>query len=203
MLEHPRSWDEDGQKARQPFDFVVAGLRALEVPAEALEPNAVTSRRPGRAAMATPQDGAPEMTMMATDEAGTEDVAVEMSAGGADAATATVLAVPTADGRVPIRANPLSVGALQRLGQPLWRPPSPAGWDEELSVWITAAQLTQRIDWARALVARFGGDRDPRRFVAAALGDIARDDTIQVVSQAPSRQAGLVLALASPEFNRR
>ncbi|MCD2184578.1 DUF1800 domain-containing protein [Rhizobium sp. GN54] len=201
MLEHPRSWDEDGQKARQPFDFVVAGLRALDVPAEALEPIAVTPRRPGRAAMATPQDGAAEMSMMATDEAGTGDAVVEMASG--DGATATVLARPTADGRVPIRANPLSVGALQRLGQPLWRPPSPAGWDEELSAWITAAQLTQRIDWARALVARFGGDRDPRRFVAAALGDIARDDTIQVVSQAPSREAGLVLTLASPEFNRR
>ncbi|MBB3977788.1 uncharacterized protein (DUF1800 family) [Rhizobium azooxidifex] len=203
MLEHPRSWEQDGQKARQPFDFVVAGLRALDVPAEALAPPAVTPRRPERAAMAMPQDGTPEMSMMAADEAGTEDAAVEMSAGGANAATVTVLAAPTADGRVPIRANPLSVGALQRLGQPLWRPPSPAGWDEELSVWITAAQLTQRIDWARDLVARFGDDRDPRRFVKAVLGDAARDDTIQVVSQASSREAGLVLTLASPEFNRR
>ncbi len=239
MLEHPLSWAQDGQKARQPFDFVVAGLRALDVPADALAPAAVLPKKAAGSAMATPQDGTPAMAperdpgqsaeqaadqspgqapdpapdlgpdpapdpaITAAGASGAEGPAVESTGGGDNAASPAVLAAPTADGRAPIRANPLSVGALQRLGQPLWRPPSPAGWDEELSAWITAAQLTQRIDWLHALVARFGGDRDPRLFVQAVLGDAARDDTIQVVSQAPSRQAGLVLALASPEFNRR
>lgn len=207
MLEHPRSWAQDGQKARQPFDFVVAALRALDVPGEALGPSAVLPKKAGGAAMATLQEGtssqATDQAMMAAGPPGADERAVERTVGGDDAASSTVLAAPTADGRAPIRANPLSVGALQRLGQPLWRPPSPAGWDEELSAWITAAQLTQRIEWLQALVARFGGDRDPRRFVQTVLGDAARDDTIKVVSQAPSRRAGLVLALASPEFNRR
>ena len=35
------------------------------------------------------------------------------------------------------------------------------------------------------------------------LRDAARDDTLAVVAQAPSREAGLSLLLASPEFNRR
>jgi len=36
LLEHPASWQIPGQKARQPFDFVVAAIRALGVPAQRL-----------------------------------------------------------------------------------------------------------------------------------------------------------------------
>lgn len=34
LLEHPAAWRKPGEKARQPFDFVVASLRALDVPAK-------------------------------------------------------------------------------------------------------------------------------------------------------------------------
>ncbi len=34
LLEHPSAWKNPGEKARQPFDFVVASLRALNVPAQ-------------------------------------------------------------------------------------------------------------------------------------------------------------------------
>jgi uncharacterized protein (DUF1800 family) len=116
---------------------------------------------------------------------------------------AEAIAAPTEDGRNPFRSNLFSAGAVQALGQPLWRPPNPAGWDGSLPAWITASQLTQRIGWSRRLVARFGGDRDPRALLETVLADLARDDTIQVVTRAPSRAAGLALVLASPEFNRR
>jgi len=36
LLEHPASWQVFGQKARQPFDFVIAAIRALGVPAQRL-----------------------------------------------------------------------------------------------------------------------------------------------------------------------
>nr|WP_233426697.1 DUF1800 family protein [Rhizobium mongolense] len=29
MLDHPAAWRDEGAKARQPFDYIVAGLRAL------------------------------------------------------------------------------------------------------------------------------------------------------------------------------
>ncbi|HUH48779.1 MAG TPA: DUF1800 domain-containing protein [Mycoplana sp.] len=188
MLEHPRSWEQDGQKARQPFDFVVAGLRALDVPADALEP------------LPAPVDKA-----AATDGAMAEPMGQPLAAASVVTSTAEtgLVDAPTEDGKVPIRANPLTVGALQNLGQPLWRPPSPAGWDEGISTWITASQLTQRIAWIRRLVKRFGGSADPRTLLQAVLADAARDDTIQVVAGAPSRDAGLSFVLASPEFNRR
>ncbi|PTM95213.1 DUF1800 domain-containing protein [Mycoplana dimorpha] len=220
MLEHPRSWEQAGQKARQPLDFVVASLRALDVPTEALAPLPANSA--GAPAMETDPAQMAETPPGEADRAGeiappitagsgsgmadpqTVPGAVNMAAppmtvaGGAGAVMA-----PTEDGRVPIRANPFSVAALQALGQPLWRPPSPAGWDEGLSAWITASQLTQRIGWSHRLVARFGGDQDPRALLGTVLADAARDDTIEVVTRAPSRQAGLALLLGSPEFNRR
>lgn len=199
MLEHPRSWEEEGQKARQPFDFVVAGLRALDVPAEALGPLPPAG---------SPAAGAAAASGMAPPSPAVADGADAMRNELADPPVIDVgeiagVAEPTADGRVPLRPNPLTVGALQRLGQPMWRPPSPAGWDESMAGWITASQLTERIAWAGRLAARFGGDSDPRQVLETVLADAARDDTIKVVSRAPSRQAGLVLMLASPEFNRR
>lgn len=246
MLEHPRSWEQEGQKARQPFDFVVAGLRALEVPTEALaplpapvaatlgansapampadpapvmaaDPAQVARAPPGEAArageMASPMTAAGGGSGVAVAHTGDGTVGMVVSptgskSGGMAAPTMTVsgagmVMAPTEDGRLPIRPNPFSVAALQVLGQPLWRPPSPAGWDEGLPAWITASQLTQRIGWSRRLVSRFGGDRDPRALLRTVLADVARDDTIEVVTRAPSRQAGLALLLGSPEFNRR
>jgi uncharacterized protein (DUF1800 family) len=170
MLEHPRSFEEEGQKARQPFDFVVASLRALDAPADAL--------RPG---------GAKESTWRtASDVMALEDVMMI-----------------TANGRPALASNAFSVAPIERLGQVIWSPPSPAGWAEDISAWITASQLTERIAWVRRLVARYGGDTDPRAFLEATMADAARADTIEIVSRAPSREAAMAMVLASPEFNRR
>jgi uncharacterized protein (DUF1800 family) len=100
-------------------------------------------------------------------------------------------------------ARALGQGALRRMGQPIWLPPSPAGFEESFLAWITASQLAERLGWARRATAQFGQGLDPREFLKATLGDAARDDTIRVVSQAPNKTTGLMLALASPEFNRR
>jgi uncharacterized protein (DUF1800 family) len=100
-------------------------------------------------------------------------------------------------------ARALGQGALRRMGQPTWLPPSPAGFEESFSAWITASQLAERLGWARRATAQFGQGLDPRDFLKATLGDAARDDTIRIVSQAPNKTTGLMLALASPEFNRR
>ncbi len=171
MLDHPRSWQEEGRKARQPFDFVVAALRALDVPAAALAPGDGAKKGGGRPA--------------------------------ADVAALADVMMMTAEGKPALTANPLSVGIIGRLGQPIWSAPSPAGWDEGLSAWITASQVTERIAWARRLVARFGGDADPRAFLEATMADAARADTIETVARAPNRAVGLAMVLASPEFNRR
>lgn len=170
MLEHPLSWQEEGRKARQPFDFVVAGLRALNVPADALEPRI-------------------------NKKAGWRSVW--------DAVELADVSMMTAKGNAALGANPMSVGAIIQLGQPIWQAPSPAGWEEGLSTWITASQVTERIAWARRLVTRFGGNVDPRAFLEATMADAARADTIETVSRAPNRAVAMAMVLASPEFNRR
>lgn len=170
MLEHPLSWQEEGRKARQPFDFVVAGLRALNAPADALEPRI-------------------------NKKAGWRSVW--------DAVELADVSMMTAKGNAALGANPMSVGAIIQLGQPIWQAPSPAGWEEGLSTWITASQVTERIAWARRLVTRFGGNVDPRAFLEATMADAARADTIETVSRAPNRAVAMAMVLASPEFNRR
>jgi uncharacterized protein (DUF1800 family) len=97
----------------------------------------------------------------------------------------------------------LAVATLADLGQPLWQASNAAGFEDNSAHWGGPGQLAQRIAFARRLVARGGRDRDPRLFLQATLGDVARADTMTVVAQAPNRDAGLLATLVSPEFNRR
>ncbi|WP_075292644.1 DUF1800 domain-containing protein [Pararhizobium arenae] len=164
MLAHPAAWRNEGTKARQPFDFMIAGLRAL--------------------------DGNGDVERFFLSMTGPSTFSFE----GEDGAVR----------RSRYRAGRmLGSLALKRMGQPLWQPPSPAGFEEGFSAWVTGGQLAERLSWARTAVARFGTDRDPREFLKATLADAARDDTIRVVSQAPDQATGMMLVLASPEFNRR
>lgn len=101
---------------------------------------------------------------------------------------------------VPAR---IGVNVLRRMGQQIWTPPSPAGFEDDSASWMNANQLTERIGWARRLASNLGKDRDPREFAKAILSDAARDETIKIVGQAPSKAVGITLVLASPEFNRR
>lgn len=176
MLHHPRSWEEEGRKAKSPLDYIVSGLRALSAQKDDLR-----------------QLGLPPKA--AARPAGMADDAMQMEA-GADAA-------PFNPAALRLRVNPLTVLAAARLGQPLWRPPSPAGFDDVFSTWIAGGPLADRISWARLAAAKLGGDRDPRAFLNDMLRDAARQDTIDIVSKAPNRRMGIALALASPEFNRR
>lgn len=193
MLDHPAAWADEGAKARQPFDFIVTGLRALNSGAGAGDVAAFMQ--------AFQQDDADNDEMMAMPR--------KDAAPAADG-QAMMQAPPSPEDEARIKrrkafqmARALGQGALRRMGQPTWLPPSPAGFEENFSAWITASQLSERLSWARRASAQFGKDVDPREFLKATLADAARDETIRVVSQAPNRVSGLTLVLASPEFNRR
>jgi len=182
MLDHPAAWRDEGAKARQPFDFVVAGLRALNA-GGFMEAN---------------QDGDDDADPMMA--APTEDSGNGMNTMAPSG--------PAEKDKLKRRkslqtARALGQGALRRMGQPTWLPPSPAGFEDSFEAWITASQLAERLAWARRAAAQFGKDEDPREFLRATLADAARDETIRVVSQAPNKISGLTLVLASPEFNRR
>ncbi|MEM7746149.1 MAG: DUF1800 domain-containing protein [Pseudomonadota bacterium] len=96
------------------------------------------------------------------------------------------------------------VQAVRRLGQPMLRPPSPAGWPEEGSAWITPQGLAQRVSYAKRaaeLIAQRGAD--PRSFAETTLADALGGETAFAVSAAPEQWQGIALVIASPEFNRR
>lgn len=193
MLRHPAAWADPGRKARQPYDYVVTGLRAAGLPESAFaqperraadnvdtdgEPMAITPE------MAERRKKRAEKGMMAGDRSEIRDLQRERE-------------------KLRPLANPLTVGAIKKLGQPIWQPASPEGTEEEFGAWITSSQLTGRIEWAQRVSAEAGNLSEPLELARTVLRDAARDDTLKVVSQAPSRQAGLALLLASPEFNRR
>ncbi|ACS56746.1 MULTISPECIES: DUF1800 domain-containing protein [Rhizobium] len=184
MLDHPAAWRDEGAKARQPFDYVVTGLRALN---------------------AGPVNGVVG-SFLAANQQGTDEG--DMAANTPGMAGSPVTTDPAGEAREKRlkafqTARALGQGALRRMGQPTWLPPSPAGFEEGFSAWITGSQLAERLAWARRAAAQFGRDEDPREFLKSTLADAARDETIRVVSQAPNKISGLTLVLASPEFNRR
>ncbi|MGO7543067.1 DUF1800 family protein [Rhizobium ruizarguesonis] len=184
MLDHPAAWRDEGAKARQPFDYVVTGLRALN---------------------AGPVNGVVG-SFLAANQQGTDEG--DMAANTPGMAGSPVPTDPAGEAREKRlkafqTARALGQGALRRMGQPIWLPPSPAGFEEGFSAWVTGSQLAERLAWARRAAAQFGRDEDPREFLKSTLADAARDETIRVVSQAPNKISGLTLVLASPEFNRR
>ncbi|MFS8110268.1 DUF1800 domain-containing protein [Rhizobium jaguaris] len=191
MLDHPAAWTSEGTKARQPFDFIVAGLRALDLPKNAAAGAIVDPLADdvdGAQAMASDSPSTPGNNSATPDNAPDPQEAKRRQA-----AIDATFYVPRG----------LGIYALQRMGQPVWRPPSPAGFPEGFDAWINAGELSERISWARRAISRYGKQNDPRQFLKETLADAARDDTIRVVAQAPNKMTGLTLVLASPEFNRR
>jgi uncharacterized protein (DUF1800 family) len=89
------------------------------------------------------------------------------------------------------------------LGQPLWRPPAPAGWPDGDGAWVTPSSLRERLRVAEAAARRVGGNTDPRGEAEDILGDAMGAATRQAVSRAEAREQGLELLIMSPEFQRR
>ncbi|WFU12620.1 DUF1800 domain-containing protein (plasmid) [Rhizobium sp. CB3090] len=193
MLDHPAAWTNEGSKARQPFDFVVAGLRALALPGNAAASAVVDPLADDEGAGQAMADGNPPLPGSSSAPPDKTVSPDPQEARRRQAAIDATFYVPRG----------LGVYALKRMGQPVWRPPSPAGFPEGFDAWINAGELSERISWARRAIGRYGKLDDPRQFLKETLADAARDDTIGVVSQAPNKMMGLTLVLASPEFNRR
>ena len=93
---------------------------------------------------------------------------------------------------------------LAQLGQPVWRPGSPAGYDDIAPSWAGPDALMRRVELAQRLAARarqhLRRARARRRSCCpAALSDA----TAQAIARAESPAQGLALLLVAPEFLRR
>ena len=90
-----------------------------------------------------------------------------------------------------------------QLGQPVWRPGSPAGYDDKVATWAGSAALMQRVELASRIAARIGDRADARQLAPLVLADALTPDTAQAIARADSPGQGLAMLFASPAFLRR
>ena len=94
-------------------------------------------------------------------------------------------------------------GLLNQLGQPVWRPGSPAGYDDIAASWAGPDALMRRVEAAERIASQIRGDVDPRARAAQLFPGALSDATAQAISRAESPAQGLALMLVSPEMLRR
>lgn len=92
---------------------------------------------------------------------------------------------------------------LNQFGQPVWRPDSPAGFDDVAAAWAGPDALVRRVEAAQRLAQRAGPAADARTLAPRLLGTFLTPATATAISRAESPGTGLALMLVAPEFLRR
>jgi uncharacterized protein (DUF1800 family) len=93
--------------------------------------------------------------------------------------------------------------ALAQLGQPVWRPGSPAGYDDIAESWAAPDALMRRVEFAQRLAARAGSTIDARALGPQLVPGGLSETSTRVIGRAESGATALALLLASPELLRR
>ena len=91
---------------------------------------------------------------------------------------------------------------LRELGQEVWTPGSPAGWDDRDSSWTGANSLMRKVEAAERF-ARRARLEDVRELSEAALPGSLSPTTQRIIAGAESNEMGFALLMASPEMMRR
>ena len=92
---------------------------------------------------------------------------------------------------------------LTQLGQQVWRPGSPAGYDDIAASWAAPDALVRRVEIAQRFAARVGDRIDPRSLGQKLMAGSLSERTELAVSRAESASTALALLLVSPDFQRR
>lgn len=95
-----------------------------------------------------------------------------------------------------------AAGLMNQLGQPVWRPGSPAGYGDTAAAWAAPDALLRRVEAAQRFGAQAGARVDARVLAPRVLPDMA-EGTRQAIARADSPATALALLLASPDFLRR
>jgi len=106
--------------------------------------------------------------------------------------------------KVPAFGERQNIAAIfTQLGQPVWRPGSPAGYDDKVATWAGSAALMQRVELAIRLAGRIGDRADARQLAPLVLADALTPETRQAIARADSPGQGIAILFASPAFLRR
>ncbi len=96
-----------------------------------------------------------------------------------------------------------AVNLMNQLGQPVWRPGSPAGYDDTAATWAAPDALLRRVEMAQRMATQAGDAVDARSLAPRILPGAVSDATIGAIARAESGSTALALLLVSPEFLRR
>lgn len=95
-----------------------------------------------------------------------------------------------------------AAGAFQQLGQAVWKPGSPAGYDDLAPSWAGPDALYRRIEVAQRIATR-AATVDARGLGERLFPGALSEATRSAISRAESGQQALALLLAAPEMMRR
>jgi len=90
-----------------------------------------------------------------------------------------------------------------QLGQPVWRPGSPAGFDDIAASWAAPDALVRRVELAQRYASLVGDRLDARDLGDRVLPGALTPATRAELGRAESPTAALALLLVSPDFQRR
>lgn len=95
-------------------------------------------------------------------------------------------------------------GLMNQLGQPVWKPGSPAGFDDTDASWAGPDALMRRVEAASRIATRAGGVAfDVGKLAVNVLPGGGSATTLAAIGRCESPVEGLSLMLVSPEFMRR
>ncbi|HSV50625.1 MAG TPA: DUF1800 domain-containing protein [Burkholderiaceae bacterium] len=97
-----------------------------------------------------------------------------------------------------------AINLMNQLGQPVWRPGSPAGYADLAGAWAAPDALIRRVETAQRLAEQAGNTVDARNLAPRVLpGGVLSEATAGAIARADSAGTALALLLVAPEFLRR
>jgi uncharacterized protein (DUF1800 family) len=94
-------------------------------------------------------------------------------------------------------------GLQTQLGQPVWKPGSPAGFDDVDATWAGPDALMRRVEAASRIATRAANAIDVPALAKAVLPGGASQQTLSAIARAESPVEAMSLMLVAPEFMRR
>ena len=96
-----------------------------------------------------------------------------------------------------------AAGLLNQLGQPVWRPGSPAGYDDIAATWAGPDAVLRRVEAAERIAGRVPNTVDARALGPKLFPAALSPATSASLVRAESPAQALALLLVSPEAMRR
>ena len=102
------------------------------------------------------------------------------------------------------QVQPLAmVGLMNQLGQPVWKPGQPVGYDDTAGSWAGPDAIMRRVEAAERFATRAGASVDARALGPQLFPAALSASTAQALARAESPGQALALLLVSPEMMRR